>query len=137
MDIPNLIRKTRKQLNETQTQFGKRFDVTRTAIEGWEIGRRQAPYSVIEFVLERIIGNPEALVKRLAKLGCKYSVAWDEGGVFFYRGNCAGEVGKWVYRKWLVELAPGIIAERKEEAKFQEFERSLLNPNMTTSEKRR
>lgn len=51
MDFPELIRSTRKELNETQTAFAKRFDVSHAAVSDWERGICQAPYSVLSFCL--------------------------------------------------------------------------------------
>jgi len=55
MNIIDLIKVTRKNLNETQDQFGKRFGVSGTAISMWEDGKREAKYEVIEFCLNRQI----------------------------------------------------------------------------------
>lgn len=51
MNIPEKIKITRSILKENQTEFGKRFDVTATAVSLWEKGIRQAPYEVITFVV--------------------------------------------------------------------------------------
>ena len=52
MDFPKLIKQTREKLGETQVQFGERFGVERSTIEGWELEKRQAPYKVLAFCLE-------------------------------------------------------------------------------------
>lgn len=52
--IPDLIKATRLKLGENQVTFGKRFGTaTATAVSYWEAGIREAPYSVIEFVLAK------------------------------------------------------------------------------------
>lgn len=58
MDIPELIKLKRKQLGESQDKFGKRFNVTGTAVQLWEYGKREAGYAVIEFVLDDLVIDP-------------------------------------------------------------------------------
>ena len=50
MTILEQIKAKRKALKETQAQFAKRFKVNQQAVSLWERGKRQAPYTVIEFV---------------------------------------------------------------------------------------
>lgn len=50
MNIPQQMKSLRKILKENQTDFGKRFDVSSTAVSLWEKGEREAPYKVIEFI---------------------------------------------------------------------------------------
>lgn len=57
MKIVELIRGKRSELDETLEQFGKRFGVTATAVSLWENGKREAPYSVIEFCISVIYVN--------------------------------------------------------------------------------
>ena len=52
MYFPDLIGKARLGLNETQKEFGKRFSVSQAAVCLWESGKREAPYVVLECVLE-------------------------------------------------------------------------------------
>lgn len=52
MKIPEYIKAKRRQLRETQGQFGKRFGVSYATISAWESGKAEAPYMVIEFCLE-------------------------------------------------------------------------------------
>jgi transcriptional regulator with XRE-family HTH domain len=49
MTIPERIKAKRKKLQETQAQFAKRFGVNQQAVSLWESGKREAPYTVIEF----------------------------------------------------------------------------------------
>lgn len=51
MNFPQLIKEKRQILKESQADFGRRFDVSSTAVSLWESGQRQAPYSVLDFVL--------------------------------------------------------------------------------------
>lgn len=53
MYFNQLIKRTRLTLQETQKQFGSRFDVGGVAVSLWESGDREAPYKVLEFVLDK------------------------------------------------------------------------------------
>lgn len=50
MRIPELIKSKRKQLKETQKDFGKRFNVSHVAVGYWESGVVEAPYKVLYFI---------------------------------------------------------------------------------------
>lgn len=53
MKYPNMIKEARvKHCKQTQKEFGKRFGVTEVAVSLWESGKREAPYSVLEFCEE-------------------------------------------------------------------------------------
>lgn len=54
MNIPKLIKDKRLELKETQRQFGRRFSVTHAAVSDWESGKSEAPYQVIEIILENL-----------------------------------------------------------------------------------
>lgn len=43
------ILQKRTELKESQTEFGKRFNVSHVAVSDWETGKSEAPYKVIEF----------------------------------------------------------------------------------------
>ncbi len=51
-NIPLQILAKRKELKESQGEFGKRFGVSHAAVSEWEAGKCEAPYKVIEFVHE-------------------------------------------------------------------------------------
>ena len=53
--IPQQIKGKRKDLGETQAQFGKRFGKSHAAVSEWEAGKAEAPYVVIEFCLPRSV----------------------------------------------------------------------------------
>lgn len=59
MKLNELLKKTRESLFETQTEFGKRFNVSATAISLWESGARDIPNNVVE----NLINN--SLVRQL------------------------------------------------------------------------
>jgi len=48
----NRIQLARELLNETQEEFGKRFNKTAMAISYYEKGKRRAPYDLLDFCLE-------------------------------------------------------------------------------------
>lgn len=50
-NFPELIKEKRQSLNETGTEFGKRFGVSQAAVSDWENGKSEAGYEVINFVL--------------------------------------------------------------------------------------
>lgn len=50
--IPLQIKAKRESLNENQTTFGERFNVSHSAVSDWESGKSEAPYSVLEFVMD-------------------------------------------------------------------------------------
>lgn len=52
MNIPQQIKNKRKSLKESQTVFGKRFEVSHAAVSDWESGKSEASYKVIIFVLD-------------------------------------------------------------------------------------
>jgi len=56
--IPQQIKEKRKDLGETQAQFGKRFGKSHAAVSEWESGKAEAPYVVIEFCLVRSVKCP-------------------------------------------------------------------------------
>jgi transcriptional regulator with XRE-family HTH domain len=51
MNIPDRIKHHRKTLKENQTEYGKRFGVSHVAVSDWELGKSEAPYRVLEAVL--------------------------------------------------------------------------------------
>lgn len=53
MKINKYIKAKRKQLGETQAQFGKRFGVSHAAVSDWEAGKSEAPYKVLEYFLSK------------------------------------------------------------------------------------
>lgn len=53
MYFPQLIKRKRIELGETQTVFAKRFGATATAVSLWEAGLRQAPYPVLEYAVKQ------------------------------------------------------------------------------------
>ncbi len=55
----DLIKLTRLQLGESQSEFGKRFDVSHAAVSDWESGKSQAPYEVTWWIMNREVNNPE------------------------------------------------------------------------------
>ncbi len=60
MKIPELIKNKRRQLNESQKEFGKRFNSANSTVSLWENGMREAPYKVIEFVIPDLqVERPE------------------------------------------------------------------------------
>ncbi len=52
MKIANLIKITREQYGETQTEFAKRFGTHANTISRWETGRYQVPNQVLELILD-------------------------------------------------------------------------------------
>lgn len=49
--FPKIIRQSRELLEETQVQYGARFDKTAPIVSLWEAGKRKAPYEVLSFAL--------------------------------------------------------------------------------------
>ena len=63
MKYPNMIKKARKLMRQTQTEFGERFGAKGVAVSLWESGKREAPYAVLEFcedVTKEVGFNKEA-----------------------------------------------------------------------------
>ena len=56
--IPQQIKEKRKELGETQAQFGKRFGKSHAAVSEWESGKAEALYVVIEFCLVKSVKCP-------------------------------------------------------------------------------
>jgi DNA-binding XRE family transcriptional regulator len=54
-----LLRDRRTELRETQAQFGKRFDVTATAICQWELGNRDLPGDVTWWLTHTDVEPPK------------------------------------------------------------------------------
>jgi len=52
MKIPEKIKILRMSLHESQFAFGKRFGVSHVAVSGWESGKSEAPYKVIEMIID-------------------------------------------------------------------------------------
>lgn len=52
MKIPEKIKILRMSLHESQEQFSKRFGVSHVAVSGWESGKSEAPYKVIELIID-------------------------------------------------------------------------------------
>lgn len=48
------IRALRKQLNENQTQFGKRFGVSQVAVAYWESGRNEPGAEVFMAIIKAL-----------------------------------------------------------------------------------
>lgn len=51
MNWPDKIQNIRLGLDESQTLFGNRFGVSHAAVSDWESGKSEAPYKVIDFVV--------------------------------------------------------------------------------------
>lgn len=51
MQIKNIVRKKRKQYGESQTEFGKRFNVSHATVSHWETGKYDVPNRVLEELL--------------------------------------------------------------------------------------
>jgi transcriptional regulator with XRE-family HTH domain len=51
-DFPNLIKRVRINQDLNMSEFGARFNVTHAAVSNWESGKNQAPYRVLEYVME-------------------------------------------------------------------------------------
>jgi len=49
-----LIRDTRKTLNESGTEFGKRFGVSHASVSEWENGKAQAGWEVLFYCLNKM-----------------------------------------------------------------------------------
>ncbi len=52
MMIKEIVKQFRKELGETQTQFGDRFGVTANTVSRWESGIYQVPNAVIEKIAQ-------------------------------------------------------------------------------------
>lgn len=52
MQFHETIKAVRESYRENQKEFGKRFDVTATAVSLWESRQREAPYRVLEWILK-------------------------------------------------------------------------------------
>lgn len=50
--LTTLIINRRKALNESQTEFGKRFNVSHASVSDWESGKSEASYKVLEFCFD-------------------------------------------------------------------------------------
>jgi len=46
-DFPSLIKRYRKHLRLSQTEFSKKYGVTHASVSGWESGKYEAPYRVL------------------------------------------------------------------------------------------
>lgn len=51
INFPEAIKEKRKELLETQTEFGRRFGVSHASVSDWERGVSEAPYEVINFCI--------------------------------------------------------------------------------------
>jgi transcriptional regulator with XRE-family HTH domain len=49
-----LIKQKRKQLGESQTEFGKRFNVSHAAVSQWESGTNDVPGEVTWWVIKNL-----------------------------------------------------------------------------------
>lgn len=54
---PELIYKKRKELKESQAEFGKRFDVSQAAVSDWERGISEPPAAVTWWLTEQGVAN--------------------------------------------------------------------------------
>lgn len=52
MNFGEMIKAKRKNLKETQEEFGKRFEVSHASVSDWEANKTEAPYKVINFILQ-------------------------------------------------------------------------------------
>ena len=57
MKLETLIINTRKLLKESGTTFGKRFGASHATISQWESGVYEAPYKVLAFCIEYLLGG--------------------------------------------------------------------------------
>lgn len=58
---PDRIKRVRKALGETQEQFSRRFGRSSGTAAGlWEMGKRQAPYSVLMFIEAYLRDHPDS-----------------------------------------------------------------------------
>lgn len=63
-DFTKLISDTRKTLGESQTEFGKRFDVSHASVSMWESGETEAPYRVLYFCLHQPNNPPNHIEEK-------------------------------------------------------------------------
>jgi transcriptional regulator with XRE-family HTH domain len=49
----DIIKRLRRDLDETQAQFGERFGVTQSAVAQWEAGTTAPPAAVLLLAMER------------------------------------------------------------------------------------
>lgn len=47
-----LVKQVRKELNETQEEFGKRFNVSQPAVAQWELGQSEPTAEVVMWIME-------------------------------------------------------------------------------------
>lgn len=52
MNFSKLIKDKRHELNESQSQFGRRFNMSHAAVSDWESGKSEAPYVVLSFCMK-------------------------------------------------------------------------------------
>lgn len=50
MYLSNNLKTIRKKWGESQTAFGERFDVSKTAVSKWEIGSSEPPFAVLLWI---------------------------------------------------------------------------------------
>ena len=50
MNIPKMIKDTRRKLGESQAEFAKRFNTHPNTVSRWESGKYKASYEVLEFI---------------------------------------------------------------------------------------
>ena len=53
IDIPSLIRFVREKEGMTQKEFAETFRFKASSPSMWELGKREAPYKILEFVFSR------------------------------------------------------------------------------------
>ena len=53
IDIPSLIRFVREKEGMTQKEFAEMFGFKASSPSMWELGKREAPYKILEFVFSR------------------------------------------------------------------------------------
>ena len=53
IDIPSLIRFVRKKEGMTQKEFAETFGFKESSPSMWELGKREAPHKILEFVFSR------------------------------------------------------------------------------------
>jgi DNA-binding XRE family transcriptional regulator len=68
MKLNRIIINTRKLLKESGTTFGKRFGASHATVSQWEAGVYEAPYKVVAFCIEYLLGG-KAIIG--TKLGLK------------------------------------------------------------------
>ena len=98
IDIPSLIRFVREKEGMTQKEFAETFRFKASSPSMWELGKREAPYKILEFVFSRWL---EQELDKAREEGCKddveifmeflrgHSLVKD---VHFYRGDGEREI---------------------------------------------